>query len=105
VLLRRVDVATAMRMAHDLQALVAARIAKLLGDEHVAPVTLSLGLAAVGGPEAARTVDDLLGRADRALYAAKRAGKDRVVATPAAAAAVEARGAPLAAERSDAAVG
>jgi diguanylate cyclase (GGDEF)-like protein/PAS domain S-box-containing protein len=87
VLLRRINVETAMRMAHDLQALVSARIAELLGDAHP-PVTLSLGLAAVGGPDAARTVDDLLGRADRALYAAKRAGKNRVIATPVAAAGV-----------------
>ena len=38
-------------------------------------VTISIGVAAWTGEE----LDDLVARADRALYAAKAAGRDRVV--------------------------
>lgn len=41
------------------------------------PVTLSVGVSAL--PEAAATDEELVTTADRALYAAKRAGRDRVV--------------------------
>lgn len=40
------------------------------------PITISLGIAAF--PEDAQTMDDLLKRADSALYQAKQTGKDRV---------------------------
>jgi diguanylate cyclase (GGDEF)-like protein/PAS domain S-box-containing protein len=94
VLLRRIDVATATRMAGDLQQLVGEQLAELLGPERATSLTLSIGLATVGGEAAARTVDELLHRADQALYAAKRAGKAQVALTEAAASA----------EQSDAAV-
>jgi two-component system cell cycle response regulator len=45
------------------------------------PVTTSIGLTAVTSP--GPTVSALLSQADRNLYAAKRAGRDRVVADPA----------------------
>lgn len=41
-------------------------------------VTASIGIVACGTPTAADT-DEVLGSADRAMYAAKRAGKNRVV--------------------------
>ncbi|HEX4805004.1 MAG TPA: sensor domain-containing diguanylate cyclase [Conexibacter sp.] len=75
-LLRRVDPAAAREVVHDLQAIVAQRLASVVGDEH-GPVTLSVGLVAID-PEA--SADELLRRADHALYAAKAAGRDRVVA-------------------------
>jgi diguanylate cyclase (GGDEF)-like protein len=40
-------------------------------------VTVSVGVAS--GQEAGETIDEILERADRALYAAKRTGRDRVV--------------------------
>jgi len=40
-------------------------------------VTASIGVVAVSGTEAG--TDELLRKADQAMYAAKRAGKDRVV--------------------------
>jgi two-component system cell cycle response regulator len=45
------------------------------------PVTVSIGLAEWQGP--ADTADTLIKRADRALYAAKGAGRNRVVASAA----------------------
>ncbi|HEX9906485.1 MAG TPA: diguanylate cyclase, partial [Propylenella sp.] len=44
-------------------------------------VTTSIGLAEWRGPS--DTTEALLGRADRALYSAKRAGRNRVVASAA----------------------
>lgn len=46
--------------------------------ESVVPVTVSIGSACL--PEDGRDAPALVGRADRALYAAKAAGKDRAVA-------------------------
>jgi diguanylate cyclase (GGDEF)-like protein len=40
-------------------------------------VTVSVGVAS--GKHAGETIEDIVERADRALYAAKRAGRDRVV--------------------------
>ncbi|WP_422931637.1 diguanylate cyclase domain-containing protein [Singulisphaera sp. PoT] len=41
------------------------------------PVTASFGLATLS-PDA-RTLEDLMGQSDRAMYRAKRLGRDRVV--------------------------
>jgi diguanylate cyclase (GGDEF)-like protein len=60
---------------------VAAKLRDLIGTIRVPSVpvgvTASLGVAAL--PEHAATSDDLLRAADRALYAAKAAGRDRVI--------------------------
>ena len=40
-------------------------------------VTVSVGVAS--GQEAGDTIDEIVERADRALYTAKRTGRDRVV--------------------------
>jgi diguanylate cyclase (GGDEF)-like protein len=47
------------------------------GDQRLAPIAVSAGVAAV--PEHGSTASDLLRAADNALYAAKQAGRDRVV--------------------------
>ena len=45
------------------------------------PATVSAGVAAARAAEA--DLDTLMARADRALYAAKGAGRDRVIGSPA----------------------
>ena len=81
-ILRRADLAAAEEIAVDLQRVVAEQLADVVGEAHGA-VTLSVGLVAIGDSLDAGSADDLLSRADRALYAAKAAGRDRVVADPA----------------------
>jgi diguanylate cyclase (GGDEF)-like protein/PAS domain S-box-containing protein len=74
-ILRRVDVPAARDVARDLQAVAAQRLAAIVGDAY-GPVTLSVGLVEVAD---GTSPDELLSLADRALYAAKAAGRDRVV--------------------------
>jgi diguanylate cyclase (GGDEF)-like protein/PAS domain S-box-containing protein len=73
VLLRRVDPATARELVGDVRRLATADLAELVRR----PVTLSLGVAPFG-PGQGMTVDELLSRADHAMYAAKRAGGDQL---------------------------
>ena len=67
--------------------LVAERIRKRLEQTEVRTssgplkVTASFGVAAVHGPDCRASGKDLLAKADAALYEAKRAGRNRVVAT------------------------
>ena len=70
---------TAHAIAQRLRASVAARRFALPGTPARLPVTLSIGLA-LSGTGATPGADALLERADRALYAAKDAGRDRVMA-------------------------
>ena len=70
---------TAHAIAQRLRASVAARRFALPGTPAQLPVTLSIGLA-LSGTGATPGADALLERADRALYAAKDAGRDRVMA-------------------------
>jgi diguanylate cyclase (GGDEF)-like protein len=46
---------------------------------HAVPVTVSIGVATVQAAD--RTLEELVGRADKALYTAKREGRDRQVAS------------------------
>jgi diguanylate cyclase (GGDEF)-like protein len=71
---------TALQRAEALRAAVA-RTEVSDGRQKIGPVTLSLGVAAY--PEHGETPAALIARADEALYAAKREGRNRVVvATP-----------------------
>jgi diguanylate cyclase (GGDEF)-like protein/PAS domain S-box-containing protein len=74
-ILRRVELPAARDVARDLQAVAAQQLASVVGDQH-GPVTLSVGLVAI---EEGSSPDTLLSLADRALYAAKAAGRDRIV--------------------------
>jgi diguanylate cyclase (GGDEF)-like protein len=65
----------AERVAHRLHAAVAAT--PLMTVDGPVPMTVSVGLARP--PDVARDVQVLLGQADEALYAAKGAGRNRVV--------------------------
>jgi diguanylate cyclase (GGDEF)-like protein/MYXO-CTERM domain-containing protein len=61
-------------LAESLRAALRARVA---GDPKFAPLSLSLGIAVVDGGN--YSADALFARADTALYAAKRGGRDRCV--------------------------
>src|SRR6185312_14293264 len=75
-ILRRVELPAAREVVRELQEIAARRLASVVGDAH-GPVTLSAGLVTLDG---GTSPDELLSQADRALYAAKAAGRDRVVA-------------------------
>jgi len=74
VLLPRTDGDAASRVADKLRARIAAHDVDELDGK--ARITISLGVAVL---DAGETADALLARADRALYDAKEAGRDRVV--------------------------
>lgn len=76
LLLPQTDLAGGSQLAERLRTAVGGR-PFIIGGREV-HVTVSLGLATY--PEGARDRDELFSAADRALYAAKRAGRNRVVA-------------------------
>jgi two-component system cell cycle response regulator len=69
-----VDVATAV--AERLRRKVAGAAVGFNDPDREVSVTVSIGVGVMGGPR--DTVDDLMRRADEALYAAKRGGRNRV---------------------------
>jgi diguanylate cyclase (GGDEF)-like protein len=75
VLLRNPSPAVAIEVGERVRASVAALDLHRLG---VRGVSVSVGVAVAS--EADQPIGDLIGQADRALYRAKRAGRDRVVA-------------------------
>ncbi|HXY97762.1 MAG TPA: diguanylate cyclase, partial [Steroidobacteraceae bacterium] len=78
VLLQQTPLAGARALAEQIRAAVAAgRIRRPDSNEQPGSVTLSIGVAAGGSDD---TLESLLARADAALYAAKRAGRNRVSA-------------------------
>lgn len=65
--------ADALKVAEEIRAIVEEQTSTMLA----IPVTVSIGAAVF--PEDGRTLEAILERADRALYAAKRAGRNRVM--------------------------
>jgi diguanylate cyclase len=76
VLLQQTPLAGARSLAEQIRTAVAAgRIRRSDSKDQPGSVTLSIGVAAGGSDD---TLESLLARADAALYAAKRAGRNRV---------------------------
>jgi diguanylate cyclase (GGDEF)-like protein len=75
ILLRNPDPGVAVEVGERIRAAVRALDVRRLG---VRAVSVSIGVAVASGPEA--SIEELIETADRALYRAKRAGRDRVVA-------------------------
>jgi two-component system cell cycle response regulator len=72
------DMAVATMVAERLRRRIAADAFPIHKGERKVAVTISIGLAAIGGPDDAAA--NVLKRADQALYKAKRDGRNRVVA-------------------------
>ena len=70
---------TALAVAKRLCAAVAVQSVELSGES--LPITISVGMA-VGFGDAALNLEEMLERADRALYAAKATGRNRVAVWP-----------------------
>ncbi len=81
IVLPSTDVPTSEKIAERLRRSVASR-SFVVGGTQPVPVTVSLGLATLIGVD--DTLERLLKRADEALYAAKREGRNRVVTASAA---------------------
>ena len=76
ILLRRVNVTDAKRIAAKIRDQAREDVAESI--DRKVPTSLSVGIAMIDGDEPV-SGDELLGRADAAMYEAKRAGGDRVV--------------------------
>ncbi len=80
VLLPEVMLGNAKHLAEQIRQSVAAGVLKdTTSDKCYGRVTISIGVAKYKRGE---TLEELLGRADKALYRAKQMGRDRVVAAP-----------------------
>ncbi|HEX6832462.1 MAG TPA: diguanylate cyclase [Rudaea sp.] len=77
VVLLESDAATAAQRAEQIRAAVS-EMTVMYRQQQLEHVTVSIGVAVF--PQDGRTPDDLLRRADAALYVAKKAGRNRVVA-------------------------
>jgi diguanylate cyclase (GGDEF)-like protein len=75
VLLRNPKAGVAVEIGERIRSAVRGLDLRQLG---VKQVSVSIGVAVAGGPD--ERIEDLIETADRALYRAKRAGRDRVVA-------------------------
>jgi diguanylate cyclase (GGDEF)-like protein len=82
VLLRRIDGDDANQVASSVREFASERLSEL-PRSGLDTVTLSVGVATFGDGEEVPTLDELLSRADHAMYAAKRAGGNRVSAATA----------------------
>jgi two-component system, cell cycle response regulator len=85
VISRGMEIGAAQALSERIRASVEAH-PFVFGDVTI-PVTISIGVSRAPGPGIATSID-LVARADEALYAAKRAGRNRVCPAPAVPAAV-----------------
>ncbi len=76
VILPATDIETAKKIAERVRNSVSSRPFPVSAGPGVVNVTVSIGVAALAGPR--DTFEDFLKRADQALYAAKRGGRNRV---------------------------
>ena len=76
ILLRRVDIAGAERIATKIRERARVELAQAV--DSPTPIGLSVGVAMIDG-SASTNADEILGRADASMYEAKRRGGDRVV--------------------------
>ncbi len=76
ILLRRIDIAGAERIATKVRETARNQLARVV--DSPTPMGLSVGIAMIDGATSAN-VDGILGRADAAMYEAKRRGGNRVV--------------------------
>lgn len=80
ILLPQADERTACQVAHRIQETFRVDLARLTrGTHEAAPVTMSMGLACLARPDLRDDPEELVALADRALYRAKEAGKNRLV--------------------------
>jgi two-component system cell cycle response regulator len=77
IVMPETDTAVAAMVAERLRRRIASELFPIQQGQHSIPVTLSIGIAALRGPD--DTAAALMKRADRALYRAKRDGRNRVV--------------------------
>ena len=96
VIMPETSLAGAVVVAERFRAAVADEPFVPRGQSEKLPVTVSVGIAVTG--EGSDTIDTLLKRADDALYAAKHAGRNRVVALTARQAAQQLKPMPVAVE-------
>jgi diguanylate cyclase (GGDEF)-like protein len=78
VLLREIDQATVLMLAERIRKTI--EVTTIQSESGAIPATVSIGLALLD--ERDRDVQDMIERADRALYIAKKTGRNRVVLMP-----------------------
>ncbi len=72
------DMSLAYKIGERLRQIIASAPFDVVTDEPALDITISIGISSLHGPD--DTPDDILKRADQALYRAKRDGRNRVVA-------------------------
>jgi len=82
VFLPSAGIERALELAEDIRRAIESTVTEDAGPENTANerITVTVSIGAAAAPESASSAEELMGAADRALLAAKRAGRNRVVA-------------------------